>query len=87
MKRKTDNFSKFINRKSTAAVKEEFRQEKKLEKKTRREAVEKHFEEKRNKKAVAASIKSDAPWFRLLPTKALFIRNRPLRKRCHDPAE
>jgi 23S rRNA pseudouridine2605 synthase len=61
MKRKTDNFSKFINRKSTAAVKEEFRQERKLEKKTRREAVEKHFEEKRNKKAVAASIKSDAP--------------------------
>jgi 23S rRNA pseudouridine2605 synthase len=61
MKRKTDNFSKFINRKSTTAVKEEFRQERKLEKKTRREAVEKHFEEKRNKKAAAASIKSDAP--------------------------
>jgi len=30
MKRKTDNFSKFINRKSTGAVKEESRQEKKL---------------------------------------------------------
>jgi 23S rRNA pseudouridine2605 synthase len=61
MKRKTDNFSKFINRKSTGAVKEEFRQERKLEKKQRREAVEKHFEEKRNKKAATVSIKSDAP--------------------------
>ena len=61
MKRKTDNFSKFINRKSTAAVKEEIRQERKLEKKTRREAVDRHFEEKRNKRAVAATIKTDAP--------------------------
>jgi 23S rRNA pseudouridine2605 synthase len=52
MKRKTDNFSKFINRKSKAAVKEEIRQERKLVKKERREAVEKHFEEKRNKRAV-----------------------------------
>ena len=37
MKRKTDNFSKFINRKSTAAVKEEIRQERKLVKKTQEE--------------------------------------------------
>jgi 23S rRNA pseudouridine2605 synthase len=59
MKRKTDNFSKFINRKSKAAVKEEFRQERKLAKKERREAVDKHFEEKRNKRAAALSIKSD----------------------------
>ena len=59
MKRKTDNFSKFINRKSTAAVKEEIRQEKKLIKKERREAVDRHFEEKRNKRAVAASLKTD----------------------------
>ena len=51
MKRKTDNFSKFINRKSKGAVKEEFRQEKKLIKKERREAVDRHFEEKRNKRA------------------------------------
>jgi 23S rRNA pseudouridine2605 synthase len=61
MKRKTDNFSKFINRKSTAAVKEEIRQERKLEKKTRREAVDRHFEEKRNKRAVAAETKTGAP--------------------------
>ncbi len=31
MKRKTDNFSKFINRKSPGAVKEEIRQEKKTD--------------------------------------------------------
>jgi 23S rRNA pseudouridine2605 synthase len=57
MKRKTDNFSKFINRKSTAAVKEEIRQERKLVKKERREAVDRHFEEKRNKRAITASVK------------------------------
>ena len=57
MKRKTDNFSKFINRKSTGAVKEEIRQEKKLIKKERREAVDRHFEEKRNKRAAASSLK------------------------------
>jgi 23S rRNA pseudouridine2605 synthase len=62
MKRKTDNFSKFINRKSTAAVKEEIRQEKKLIKKERREAVDRHFEEKRNKRAAAASLKGSAPF-------------------------
>jgi 23S rRNA pseudouridine2605 synthase len=60
MKRKTDNFEKFINRKSTAAVKEEIRQEKKLIKKERREAVDRHFEEKRNKRAIAGSLKSGA---------------------------
>jgi 23S rRNA pseudouridine2605 synthase len=59
MKRKTDNFSKFINRKSKAAVREEFKQEKKLLKKERREAVDRHFEEKRNKTAAAASLKTD----------------------------
>ena len=69
MKRKTDNFNKFFNRKRTSAVKEEIRQEKKLVKKERREAVDRHFEEKRNKRAVAASadsaplkeLKSDEP--------------------------
>ncbi len=55
MKRKTDNFNKFFNRKRTSAVKEEIRQEKKLVKKERREAVDRHFEEKRNKRAIAAS--------------------------------
>jgi 23S rRNA pseudouridine2605 synthase len=58
MKRKTDNFSKFINRKSPGAVKEEIRQEKKLMKKERKEGIEKHFEEKRNKHAVAISLKA-----------------------------
>ena len=33
MKRKTDNFNKFFNRKRTSAVKEEIRQEKKIIKK------------------------------------------------------
>jgi 23S rRNA pseudouridine2605 synthase len=61
MKRKTDNFNKFFNRKSTAAVKEEIRQEKKLVKKERREAVDRHFEEKRNKRAIASSLKEDSP--------------------------
>jgi len=61
MKRKTDNFNKFFNRKSTGAVKEEIRQEKKLIKKERREAVDRHFEEKRNKRAAAASVKAGTP--------------------------
>jgi 23S rRNA pseudouridine2605 synthase len=61
MKRKTDNFNKFFNRKSTGAVKEEIRQEKKLIKKERREAVDRHFEEKRNKRAAASSVKTGAP--------------------------
>jgi 23S rRNA pseudouridine2605 synthase len=56
MKRKTDNFNKFFNRKRTSAVKEEIRQEKKIIKKERREAVDRHFEEKRNKRAIAASV-------------------------------
>lgn len=59
MKRKTDNFDKFFNKKRTSAVKEEIRQERKVVKKERREAVEKHFEEKRNKRAVAQGIKAN----------------------------
>lgn len=59
MKRKTDNFSKFFNRKRTSAVKEEIRQEKKLVKKERREAVDRHFEEKRNKRAVSTSLPTE----------------------------
>ncbi|HTS43800.1 MAG TPA: pseudouridine synthase [Puia sp.] len=47
MKRKTDNFSKFYNKKSNSAVKEQFRQEKKAAKKERELAIEKSFEEKR----------------------------------------
>jgi 23S rRNA pseudouridine2605 synthase len=60
MKRKTDNFNKFFNRKRTSAVKEEIRQEKKLVKKERREAVDRHFEEKRNKRAVAESVSPES---------------------------
>jgi len=50
MKRKTDNFNKFFNRKRNSAVKEEFRQEKKAAKKERKEGIERHFEEKRKAK-------------------------------------
>jgi len=51
MKRKTDNFSKFYNKKSNAAIKEEFRQEKKAAKRERKEGIERHFEEKRKLRA------------------------------------
>jgi 23S rRNA pseudouridine2605 synthase len=47
MKRKTDNFSKFIDRKKNSAVKEAIKQEKRVEKKERQQAIEKRFEEKR----------------------------------------
>jgi len=52
MKRKTDNFNKFYNKKSNGAVKEQFRQEKKTEKRQRKEAIDKRFEEKRKIKAL-----------------------------------
>ena len=52
MKRKTDNFSKFYNRKSNSAVKEQIKQEKKAIKKERKEAIERHFEEKRKARGV-----------------------------------
>ena len=47
MKRKTDNFNKFYNKKNNAAIKEGFKQEKKAAKKERKEAIERHFEERR----------------------------------------
>src|ERR1700710_2884198 len=47
MKRKTDNFNKFFNKKRNSAVKEQFKQEKKAAKRERKEAIERHFEEKR----------------------------------------
>ena len=46
-KRKTDNFNKFYNKKRNSAIKEGFRQEKKAAKKERKEAIERHFEERR----------------------------------------
>jgi 23S rRNA pseudouridine2605 synthase len=49
-KRKTDNFSKFYNKKRNSAVKEGFRQEKKAAKKERKEAIERHFEDRRRPK-------------------------------------
>ena len=52
MKRKTDNFNKFYNKKRNSAVKEEFRQEKKAAKKERKEGIERRFEEKRQAKAL-----------------------------------
>src|SRR5580698_5145845 len=45
--RKTDNFSKFYNKKRNSAVKEAFRQEKKAAKKERKAAIEQHFEQRR----------------------------------------
>jgi 23S rRNA pseudouridine2605 synthase len=51
MKRKTDNFSKFYNKKRNSAIKEAFRQEKKAAKKERKEAIERRFEEKRQARA------------------------------------
>ena len=61
MKRKTDNFNKFYNRKRNSAVKEEIRQEKKTIKKERQVAVDRHFEEKRNKRALLAGADSRIP--------------------------
>jgi 23S rRNA pseudouridine2605 synthase len=46
-KRKTDNFSKFYNKKRNSAIKEAFRQEKKAAKKERKQAIEQRFEERR----------------------------------------
>jgi len=66
MKRKTDNFSKFYNKKRNSAIKEEFRQEKKAAKKERKEAIERHFEERR--KAAGAPADKEAN-FKKLPGK------------------
>lgn len=46
-------FDKFIHKKSNAAIKEKFKQDKKKAKKERAAAIEKHFEEKRNKRQQA----------------------------------
>ncbi len=52
MKRKTDNFNKFFDKKKNSAIKEEIKQEKRAEKKERRLAIEKRFEEKRKQSTV-----------------------------------
>jgi 23S rRNA pseudouridine2605 synthase len=49
VKRKTDNFSKFFEKKKkSGAIKEAFKQEKRAAKRERKDAIERHFEEKRN---------------------------------------
>ncbi|HMH33114.1 MAG TPA: pseudouridine synthase [Puia sp.] len=62
MKRKTDNFNKFFNKKSNSAVKEQIKQEKKTAKKERKEAIERHYEQKRKFKAEGKPlVKSSKP--------------------------
>ena len=55
MKRRTDNFSKFYNKKKNSAIKEQFKQERRTARKERREAIDRHFEEKRKISPVIAS--------------------------------
>ena len=55
-------FSKFINAKpSNASIKEKLRQEKKAVVKARRDAIEKHFEEKRAAKQNEIKPSSNLP--------------------------
>jgi len=61
MKRKTDNFSKFYAKKSNSAVKEQFKQEKKAARKERKEAIDRHFEEKRKLKNQSAEQNRHKP--------------------------
>lgn len=56
-----EGFSKFINAKpSNASVKEKLRQEKKAIVKAKREAIEKHFEEKRLAKNTTLNHPADS---------------------------
>ncbi|MDO6433193.1 pseudouridine synthase [Flavitalea sp. BT771] len=74
MKRKTDNFSKFYTKKNNAAIKEAFRQEKKAAKKERKEAIERHFEEKRRareEQIANAELAKKLPGKRKPPTSVL----------------
>jgi 23S rRNA pseudouridine2605 synthase len=52
-KRKTDNFSKFYNKKRNSAIKEGLRQEKKAAKKEREQAIERLYEERRKSRGGA----------------------------------
>lgn len=47
MKKRTDNFEKFIKQKKGSAILEELKQQKRKEKKERAAAIDKHFEKKR----------------------------------------
>jgi 23S rRNA pseudouridine2605 synthase len=55
---KNTSFQKFIDQKSNAARKEAFKQEKKVAKKERSEAIDKRFEEKRKQKALITATKN-----------------------------
>ncbi|HLI93316.1 MAG TPA: pseudouridine synthase [Puia sp.] len=76
MKRKTDNFNKFYNKKRGSAIKEEIRQEKKAAKKERRDAIERHFEDRRqgrdlNAKGGAAPVGGRAGKAKFEPRRAV----------------
>jgi 23S rRNA pseudouridine2605 synthase len=79
MKRKTDNFNKFYNKKRNSAVKEQFKQEKKTAKRERKAAIERHFEEKRKMRGQppAAGIQPSRPETSVDPMKSDLI---PLNK-------
>jgi hypothetical protein len=57
-----DNFKKFIvPKKNNAAVKEKIKQDKKIAKKLRQEAIERHFEEKRAVRSRAFNQEGTSP--------------------------
>lgn len=60
-KRKTDNFNKFYNKKRNSAIKEGFRQEKKAAKKGRKQAIERHFEDRRQTRPQPPAPRTPAP--------------------------
>jgi 23S rRNA pseudouridine2605 synthase len=61
MKRKTDNFGKFLNKKKNSAIKEEFKQEKKQAKQQRKDAINRYYEEKRKLRSQTAEMDSKGP--------------------------
>jgi 23S rRNA pseudouridine2605 synthase len=61
MPKKTDNFSKFFDKKRNSAIKEGFRQEKKAAKKERKAAIERHFEDKRKLKTQGGGSAAPPP--------------------------
>lgn len=73
-------FKKFIAKKSNAAIKEKFKQEKKAEKKKRAAAIEKHFSEKRAKKEKTFEARGTRPVQQPKPSVASPAPNMPLNK-------
>ena len=89
MKRKTDNFNKFYNKKNNAAIKEAIRQEKKAAKKERKEAIERHFEEKRQARAnqfEAAEELKKLPGKKKPPTAGPVSKSAPTGRPAKAPA-